>query len=114
MTQNFRFRDAWNNAIWYALREVTGIPSPNPFEVRYIPAIAEECERIWQVTQHLQELIVEAEKTVIKRIVRKREDANFVLKQIEDILASESSKNQLTNSLWKCHKAKLIDFEKRT
>ncbi|WP_063653452.1 Rha family transcriptional regulator [Candidatus Arsenophonus triatominarum] len=23
MTQNFRFRDAWNNAIWYALREVT-------------------------------------------------------------------------------------------
>ncbi|HGJ5878257.1 MAG TPA: Rha family transcriptional regulator, partial [Arsenophonus nasoniae] len=27
MTQNFRFRDAWNNAIWYALREVTGIPS---------------------------------------------------------------------------------------
>ncbi|MFS1538210.1 MAG: hypothetical protein ACL7BU_05375 [Candidatus Phlomobacter fragariae] len=28
MTQNFRFRDAWNNAIWYALREVTGIPSP--------------------------------------------------------------------------------------
>ncbi|PAV02853.1 hypothetical protein CBG25_08480 [Arsenophonus sp. ENCA] len=32
ITQNFRFQNSWNNAIWYALRHVTGIPSPNPFE----------------------------------------------------------------------------------
>lgn len=114
MTQNFRFQNSWNNAIWYALRHVTGIPSPNQFEVRYIPAIAAECERIWQVTQHLQDLISDAEKTVIKRIVRKREDANLVLKQIEDILAAESSKNPLTDSIWKCHRSALINFEKRT
>ncbi|WGL93741.1 Rha family transcriptional regulator [Arsenophonus nasoniae] len=114
MTQDFRFQNSWNNAIWYALRHVTGISSPNQFEVRYIPVIAAECERIWQVTQHLQELISEAEKTVIKRIIRKREDANFVLKQIEDILLKESSKSPLTDTLWKCHKAKLIDFERRT
>ncbi|HGJ5875995.1 MAG TPA: hypothetical protein ACHBX0_05865 [Arsenophonus sp.] len=42
MTQNFRFRDAWNNAIWYALREVTGISSPYPMEVRLVPSIASE------------------------------------------------------------------------
>ncbi|MFS1538122.1 MAG: hypothetical protein ACL7BU_04825 [Candidatus Phlomobacter fragariae] len=39
MTQNFRFRDACNNAIWYALREVTGIPSPYPMEVRFYPLL---------------------------------------------------------------------------
>ncbi|HGJ5878246.1 MAG TPA: Bro-N domain-containing protein, partial [Arsenophonus nasoniae] len=73
MTQNFRFRDAWNNAIWYALREVTGIPSPYPMEVRLVPSIASECERIWHVTEELQDVIADAEKTAIKRIIRKRE-----------------------------------------
>lgn len=34
---------------WYALREVTGIASPQPIEVCYIPNITRKYELIWAV-----------------------------------------------------------------
>lgn len=115
MTQNFRFRDAWNNAIWYALREVTGIPSPYPMEVRLVPSIATECERIWHVTEELQDKIADAEKTAIKRIIRKRQNADKVIAEIESLLSQSTQDNQLmlngTLSNW--HKAELTYFLQR-
>ncbi|MFS1539280.1 MAG: hypothetical protein ACL7BU_12060 [Candidatus Phlomobacter fragariae] len=45
---------------------MTSIPSPYPMEIWFVPSIASECERIWQVTKHLQDVIVDAEKTAIK------------------------------------------------
>ncbi|WP_180558854.1 BRO-N domain-containing protein, partial [Arsenophonus endosymbiont of Apis mellifera] len=95
MTQNFRFKQAWNNAIWYALREVTGIPSPYPMEVLLVPSIATECERIWHVTEELQDKIADAEKTAIKRIIRKRENADKVIAEIETLLSQTTQDNQL-------------------
>ncbi|WP_063653472.1 Rha family transcriptional regulator [Candidatus Arsenophonus triatominarum] len=115
MTQNFRFRDAWNNAIWYALREVTGIPSPYSMEVRLVPSIASECERIWHVTEHLQDVIADAEKTAIKRIIRKRENADRVIAEIETLLSQATQDNQLMLNValsgW--HKAELTHFLQR-
>ncbi|MFS1539345.1 MAG: Bro-N domain-containing protein [Candidatus Phlomobacter fragariae] len=115
MTQNFRFRDAWNNAIWYALREVTGIPSPYPMEVRLVPSIATECEGIWQVTEHLQGVIADAEKTAIKRIIRKRENADKVIAEIETLLSQATQDNQLilNGALSNWHKAELTHFLQR-
>ncbi|WP_063657404.1 Rha family transcriptional regulator [Candidatus Arsenophonus triatominarum] len=115
MTQNFRFRDAWNNAIWYALREVTGIPSPYPMEVRLVPSIATECERIWHVTEELQDKIADAEKTSIKRIIRKRENADKVIAEIETLLSQATQDNQLmlNGALSNWHKAELTHFLQR-
>ncbi|HGJ5883029.1 Bro-N domain-containing protein [Arsenophonus sp.] len=115
MTQNFRFRDAWNNAIWHALREVTGIPSPYPMEVRLVPSIASECERIWHVTEALQDVIADAEKTAIKRIIRKRENADKVIDEIETLLSQATQDNQLmlNGALSNWHKAELTHFLQR-
>ncbi|PAU99993.1 hypothetical protein CBG25_19660 [Arsenophonus sp. ENCA] len=115
MTQNFRFRDAWNNAIWYALREVTGIPSPYPMEVRLVPSIALECERIWHVTEELQDKIADAEKLAIKQIIRKRENADRVIAEIETLLSQATQDNQLmlNGALSNWHKAELTHFLQR-
>ncbi|WP_424141125.1 Rha family transcriptional regulator [Sodalis glossinidius] len=37
MSNGFRFEKAWTQGIWHALRLVTGVPSPQHFEVRQIP-----------------------------------------------------------------------------
>ncbi|BAE74512.1 conserved hypothetical protein [Sodalis glossinidius str. 'morsitans'] len=78
MSHNFRFKQAWSNGIWYNLREVTGIPSPHPMEVRHIPHITRECERIWAVIERLQSAMVEAERRTIRQLVRKRENVDML------------------------------------
>ncbi|CRL45103.1 hypothetical protein SGGMMB4_02636 [Sodalis glossinidius str. 'morsitans'] len=47
ITRGFRFEQAWTNAVYYSLRDVTGTPSPMPFEAQHIPLLAEECRRIY-------------------------------------------------------------------
>ncbi|CAK8737925.1 hypothetical protein SODG_001639 [Sodalis praecaptivus] len=37
MANGFHFDRAWTQAIWYALRRVTGVPSPQHFEIRQLP-----------------------------------------------------------------------------
>ncbi|MGG2142316.1 hypothetical protein [Symbiopectobacterium sp. RP] len=85
ITRGFRFEQAWTNAVYHALRDVTGTPSPMPFEAQHIPLLAEECRRIYYVTETLRETIHEAEKQTLKRILRKREDANTVLTEMKQL-----------------------------
>ncbi|MFS1537656.1 MAG: hypothetical protein ACL7BU_02015 [Candidatus Phlomobacter fragariae] len=61
-------------------------------EVRLVPFIASECERIWYVTEHLQDMIADAEKTAIKRIIRKRENAKRVISEIDNLLSLAGTK----------------------
>lgn len=88
ITRGFRFEQAWTNAVYYALRDVTGTPSPMPFEAQHIPLLAEECRRIYYVTETLRETIHEAEKQTLKRILRKREDVHNVLADIQQLFES--------------------------
>ncbi|HGJ5877509.1 MAG TPA: Rha family transcriptional regulator, partial [Arsenophonus nasoniae] len=53
MTNGFRFERSWSNAVWLALREVTGTPSPERFQVEHIPLMADECRRIYYITESL-------------------------------------------------------------
>ncbi|MBG6243604.1 MAG: hypothetical protein EKE20_18265, partial [Candidatus Symbiopectobacterium sp. Dall1.0] len=109
MSHNFRFKQAWNSGIWYALREATGIPSPQPMEVRHIPNIARECERIWAVIERLQSAIVEAERRTIRQLVRKRENVDSVMSEIDNLLTetSQSHAFMLTDTLTRWHKSEL-------
>ncbi|MFT4465621.1 MAG: Bro-N domain-containing protein [Sodalis sp. (in: enterobacteria)] len=115
MSHNFRFKQAWSNGIWYALREVTGIPSPQPMEVRHIPYIARECERIWAVIERLQSPMVEAEKRTIRQLVRKRENVDSVMGEIDNLPteASQSNALMLTDTLTRWHKSELGQFAQR-
>ncbi|BAE74367.1 hypothetical protein SGGMMB4_02436 [Sodalis glossinidius str. 'morsitans'] len=115
MSHNFRFKQAWSNGIWYALREVTGIPSPQPMEVRHIPHIARECERIWAVIERLQSAMVEAERRTIRQLVRKRENVDSVMSEIDSLLAEASQSNafMLTDTLTRWHKSELGQFAQR-
>ncbi|WP_334468661.1 Rha family transcriptional regulator [Arsenophonus sp. PmNCSU2021_1] len=85
MTNGFRFERSWSNAVWLALREVTGTPSPERFQVEHIPLMADECRRIYYITESLRQIINDAEKQTIKRLLRKRENIDTVLAEIKQI-----------------------------
>ncbi len=84
-------------------------------EVRLVPSIATECERIWHVTEELQDKIADAEKLAIKQIIRKRENADRVIAEIETLLSQTTQDNQLTlnGALSNWHKAELTHFLQR-
>lgn len=85
MTNGFRFEQSWTRAVWLALREVTGTPSPERFQVAHIPLMADECRRIYYLTETLRQIINEAEKQTIKRLLRKRENIDIVLAEIKQL-----------------------------
>ncbi|QBY45409.1 BRO family protein [Arsenophonus nasoniae] len=85
MTNGFRFERSLSNAVWLALREVTGTPSPERFQVEHIPLMADECRRIYYITEALRQIINDAEKQTIKRILRKRENIDTVLAEIKQL-----------------------------
>ncbi|WGM00056.1 ORF6N domain-containing protein [Arsenophonus nasoniae] len=85
MTNGFRFERSWSNAVWLALREVTGTPSPERFQVEHIPLMADECRRIYYITEALRQIINDAEKQTIKRLLRKRENIDTVLAEIKQL-----------------------------
>ncbi|HGJ5857689.1 MULTISPECIES: Bro-N domain-containing protein [Arsenophonus] len=85
ITNGFRFERSWSNAVWLALREVTGTPSPERFQVGHIPLMADECRRIYHITESLRQIINDAEKQTIKRILRKRENIDTVLSEIKQL-----------------------------
>ncbi|WP_063655439.1 Rha family transcriptional regulator [Candidatus Arsenophonus triatominarum] len=85
MTNGFRFERSWSNAVWLALREVTGTPSPERFQVAHIPLMADECRRIYYITETLRQIINDAEKQTIKRLLRKRENIDTVLAEIKQL-----------------------------
>ncbi|MFS1583176.1 MAG: Rha family transcriptional regulator [Candidatus Arsenophonus phytopathogenicus] len=85
MTDGFRFERSWSNAVWLALREVTGTPSPARFQVEHIPLMADECRRIYYISESLRQIINDAEKQVIKRLLRKRENIDTVLAEIKQL-----------------------------
>ncbi|HGJ5882482.1 Bro-N domain-containing protein [Arsenophonus sp.] len=85
MTNGFWFERSWSNAVWLALRELTGTPSPERFQVEQIPLMADECRRIYYITESLRQIINDAEKQTIKRILRKRENIDTVLAEIKQL-----------------------------
>lgn len=85
ITNHLRFKKSWNRAVYCALRNVTNTPSPMPFEVRHIPLLADECRRIYYLVDTLREAIFEAENQTLKRVLRKREDADVVLTEIQQL-----------------------------
>lgn len=101
MANGFRFERSWSNAIWHALRYAAGVSSPQHFGVSHIPILAEECQRIYSFTNALQEVMYDAEKQAVRRVLKNREDAHAVVSGMKQLLddTHQSHNLLLTNTL---------------
>ncbi len=70
------------HAFWMRLRKVTGVPSPGKFEVRHLPVLAQEIQRCYAVVEAFREVEYKAIQALIKRVLRKGEDAAPLLAEI--------------------------------
>ncbi|MFT4021836.1 MAG: BRO family protein [Acinetobacter sp.] len=78
-SHRMRYTDATNQGIWHALRQATNVPSPERFEVKHLPILAYEFQRIFSILQPYVDARRECEQTLIKRLIRNSEDNHPVL-----------------------------------
>ncbi len=115
MSNGFRFERSWSNAIWHALRYAAGVSSPQHFGVSHIPLLAEECQRIYSFTNALKEVMYDAEKQAVRRVLKNREDADAVVSEMKQLLdeTNQSHNLLLTNTLARWQQADIQQFLQR-
>ncbi|WP_295392167.1 antA/AntB antirepressor family protein [uncultured Thiodictyon sp.] len=79
MTDHLFHARAWRSAIWKSLRAVTGTHSPQPFEVRHLPAMCAELRRLYAASAAWQDAVYEAEADLLRRVFRGGEDLEQVI-----------------------------------
>lgn len=99
ITNRFKYKESWNQGIWYALRRATGTTSPNPFSVEDIPILAAEFTRIMTVTSSASDLICTFEKEVLKQVLRNRKDYDSIASQFTAEFKSLQASPQSTRAL---------------
>jgi hypothetical protein len=90
-THWFRQQGSFVRAVWKAMRSATGVPAPQRFQVQHIPLLAAEIRRIHLITRALADLIAEAERTAICRILNRGERTEKVLLDIKNALAQANA-----------------------
>lgn len=85
-THSFRYQRSAVNAVWTRLRTVTGTPSPAVFEVEHLPVIGKEMLDIYQTMVKFEDMVAEAEKIVIKRILQNNENSELILADCEKMI----------------------------
>lgn len=89
-------KEAFTKAIHYALRQATGVPSPNRFEIQHLPILAREFQRIFSIVEPYFNARDECETLMMKHLLR--ENAPI---QLLDGLLGEMRKSVNTYSLSK-------------
>lgn len=84
-------RQSVSSAIWYSLRNVTGVPSPAKFEVEHLPVLAQEFQRILSIIEPYLKARYACEEALIKRLLRDREDAQSLLVKLLDEMKESTS-----------------------
>ncbi|WP_291973444.1 hypothetical protein [Candidatus Symbiopectobacterium sp.] len=112
ISNGFRFERSWSNAIWHALRYAAGVSSLQHFGVSHIPILAEECQRIYSFTNALKEVMYDAEKQAVRRVIKNREDADAVVSEMKLLLdeTNQSRNLSLTNTLARWQHADIQRF----
>lgn len=82
------------NAIWTRLRTATGTPSPAVFEVEHLPIIANEMMDIYKMVVRLNNAVADAEKVVIKRILKNNECADLIMAECEKLIMQSANEFQ--------------------
>jgi Prophage antirepressor len=112
ISNQFHFSRTANNAIWFAIRYVTGTPSPNDFDVRHLPLIINECNRINAILTKYTNATKQNERLIISHVIRKRESIDDVLDATErEIKSIENlTDNELLKSVKPCYSLATIDI----
>lgn len=85
---------AWTQAVWYRLRQVTGTPAPQRFQVRHLPILAAEVRRIYAMVQTLKDAQRQAERLLIKRVLRGGEAEGPILAQAQQLITQAANDEQ--------------------
>lgn len=93
-THAMRYDRSAVNAIWTRLRTATGTPSPAVFEVEHLPIIANEMMDIYKMVVRLNNAVADAEKVVIKRILRNNEYADLIMAECEKLIMQSANEFQ--------------------
>lgn len=111
ISNQFHFSRTANNAIWFAIRYVTGTPSPNDFDVRHLPLIISECNRINAILTKYTDATKQHERLIIGHVIRKRESIDDVLDAAEREIKSITNltDNELLKSVKPCYNLTTID-----
>ena len=111
ISNQFHFSRTANNAIWFAIRYVTGTPSPNDFDVRHLPLIISECNRINAILTKYTDATKQHERLIISHVIRKRESIDDVLDAAEREIKSITNltDNELLKSVKPCYNLTKID-----
>ena len=80
-----------SSAIWFSLRNVTGVPSPAKFEVEQLPVLAHEFNRILSIIEPYLKARYACEEALVKRLLRDREDAQPLLTKLLDEMKESTS-----------------------
>lgn len=112
ISNQFHFSRTANNAIWFAIRYVTGTPSPNDFDVRHLPLIISECNRINAILTKYTDATKQHERLIISHVIRKRESIDDVLDAAEREIKSITNltDNELLKSVKPCYNLTTIDI----
>lgn len=112
ISNQFHFSRTANNAIWFAIRYVTGTPSPNDFDVRHLPLIINECNRINAILTKYTNATKQNERLIISHVIRKRESIDDVLDATErEIKSIENlTDNELLKSIKPRYNLATIDI----
>ncbi|ELV7528830.1 Rha family transcriptional regulator [Edwardsiella ictaluri] len=109
----FRFRAAWNQGVWYALRQATGVPSPYPFTAADLPALARELQRIMEISHETRSLLQQLEKQVLQQVVRNRGELRPVLNHIQHEFRQLSLLGETRSQLNNVERQSLARLERR-
>lgn len=106
---------AWVQGVWSRLRQATGCPAPNRFQVRHLPIIAAEMRRIWAISEALQRAQREATRVMIKRVLRGGEPEGPVLAELEHLYSTAHAQRdeELEHRLERWHDHELMAIPQR-
>ncbi|CAK8736829.1 hypothetical protein SODG_000542 [Sodalis praecaptivus] len=92
-----------------------GRPLPSALRDPATPLLAEECRRIYGITNQLKEAIFDAEKQTMRRILRHREDEAIVLGEMQRMLEESTQEHYgvMTHALEKWQQANVSQFLQR-
>lgn len=101
-SSNVSHGKAFENGIWHALRQVTGVPSPSRFEVKHLPVLADEFQRILNILEPYFEARRICEESLIKRVLRERAD-HIIINELLDqmITATNTAKSSIKKQISK-------------
>lgn len=86
-------KEAFTKAIHFALRQATGVPSPNKFEVQHLPLLAREFQRIFSIVEPYFNARYECENLIMKHLIRGNDPVHLLDGLLIDMKNSANSYN---------------------